>query len=168
MATATGSIAVWQGAFAIKTRKAVVRPPSSIGPILRLFICSNICASNSFSFLSSDRKRALLARRAEPSNVLPTPSPTIIGGHGLPPLSHTVLSTNEATSCVGSSIAKALTFSEPARLTSTVTIVHHHRRNYVRRQRAIYQSLLLLSGPPRAVLTGLNWSLIERQSQAPH
>lgn len=142
------------GGLAIKTRKAVVRLPSPIGPIPRLFICSYICASHAFSFSSSDRKRVLLARRAEPSNVLPTPSRTIIGGHGLPPLSHTVLSTNEATSCAGSSIAKALTYSEAAPLTSTVTDSSSPSQKLYKASKSGLSELTLVIGSSACCLNG--------------
>ena len=70
--------------------------------------------------------KAFLASFMAKSDVPPMPTPTIIGGHGLPPAAITVSKTNfltPSTPSPGNAIFKALLFSEPKPFGRTVSSI---------------------------------------------
>src|SRR5208283_4691543 len=130
--TATGREAVWHAAVFTLTARAVVFPPSPIGPIPRRFTASQSFCSNA-SIRSIGWSRASLASAGAESNVPPIPTPSTTGGQGRPSAISIVPTTTSSIfpTCDGRSITTRDTFSAPAPLGSTVTANRSPGRTWI-------------------------------------
>ena len=121
MFTATGFIVMCVAAVSTCTANAVESPPRPCGPMPRLFTASvssssRRAPSGSSQCVPSARVAATLARCMHRSAVPPTPTPTMVGGHTLPPASITLSTTKVLTPIspsAGMHILRKEPFPEP-------------------------------------------------------
>lgn len=106
--------------FAAKALRADVQPVDAFEQLLLQLRVKRLWVP-----LGNRRQSACFASRAQPSKSPPIPTPTTIGGQGLPPAIRTVSTTKSTTPArpaAGVNICRRLMFSLPKPLGATVSV----------------------------------------------